>query len=223
MTRERISASRAAEARSAVEQEDGRTRQTGETIEPNAARIGQHPPVSLEEACAIVDGWDAGFAPFPLHQMCRVLREEIIRQTSDAACWAALAHARGETIADLTAHLRPALGHRPAGDQALAAGAVWLLRENRSLRDANDCWQRFADRAHDEIPCARPDPKKCGLRDYPWAPCCKLRGAAWFGDPFPTDYLPEEGYIHLFHPPDPACPNAPRRSAGCVKLVGFDA
>jgi len=179
--------------------------------EPEPDPIGQAAPLSLEAALAIVDGWPPGHTPFRLHQVCRVLREAYrqaddecndLRRTFDLR-WAA----------DMRAIERWQAAH-PGNDLMWPDHAdmvVWLLH-------ANDCWQKFLGRLDAEIPCTRGE-TECGLHDYPWAPCCKLRAAAWFGDPIPTNYLPDEGMIHLFAPVDPACPEAPRRSAGCVKLI----
>lgn len=101
---------------------------------------------------------------------------------------------------------------------------VWLLGRLDVIPEARDAihgLQAAHNRAMAAVPCS------AGLADchapyYRHQPCCNLRVALWPGEEFPTDYLPDEGYIHLFEPADPACPNAPRKSAGCARLVGFD-
>lgn len=39
------------------------------------------------------------------------------------------------------------------------------------------------------------------------------------GEPFPTDYLPDEGWVHIFEPPVKGMEYAPRKSVGCVRLI----
>ena len=287
--------------------------------EPDAA-TGQAQPLSLEEACAIVDGWAEGFAPFRLHQVARALRRGLTDQAETIAyiggdSWMARAnaaeamlaatdaevdglrdHIRGlqerrdllvaersdarEQIAELAAEL---LEHERRGVEDDARLGT-LRRENQDLRyrlaqtgeagnqeayplsrclDLMDAWRpgverwglhqmcrvlreayqeaagayieesENADRLHDQvqrigreaarlrevaksaIPCAK-DQAECGGPNAPYAPCCNLRAALLPGEPFPTDYLPNEGFIHLF---EPGRGDMPRVSAGCVRLI----
>lgn len=97
---------------------------------------------------------------------------------------------------------------------------VWLLGKldvSDEAREVIHSFQTAHERALAAIPCARVK-DECSGQDYPWAPCCNLRVAMLPGESFPTDHLPDEGFIHLFEPIDPEYPGAPRKSAGCVKL-----
>lgn len=88
--------------------------------------------------------------------------------------------------------------------------------EGRAL-DAISAYGAAEQRALAAVPCNRPG--TCFGPSHPYAPCCNLRVALLPGEPFETDYLAESGELHLFEPVDPTNPRAPRKSAGCVKLV----
>lgn len=95
---------------------------------------------------------------------------------------------------------------------------VWLLGRLDVIDEARDAihgFQAAHERSLAAVPCS------AGLADchapyYRHQPCCNLRVALWPGEEFPTDYLPDEGFIHLF---EPGRGNKPRVSAGCVRLV----
>lgn len=105
-------------------------------------------------------------------------------------------------------------------DYYMAKARELAEAEGRAL-DAISAYGAAERRALAAVPCNRVN-VECFGRDYPYAPCCNLRVALLPGEPLETDYLAESGELHLFAPVSyrpPGHPRAPRKSAGCVKLI----
>lgn len=203
--------------------------------------IGQAEPVTLEEAIAIVDSWESDYAPFRLHQVCRVLRQAYEECSTERNDWGDRCQEAESNLADLRADAgndagvdrcaEPAPrgrscqdhpGGRSVATRRHADMVVWLLEAwaadvlaRKQHGAETELWTDRIWRACEAIPCSA-GIDNCHAPYYRHQPCCNLRVALWPGDEFPTDYLPDSGEVHLF---EPGRENAPRVSAGCVKLV----
>lgn len=149
------------------------------------------PPLTLEETLDRMAAWRDDVEVWGLHQMCRALRSEWLLAVKDGEAWEA-------------AHDKMA--------EAWSADVLALSEEHGSEIER---WTDRIWRACQAVPCS------AGLDDchapyYRFSPCCNLRVALLPGEPFPTDFLPDEGFIHLF---EPGRGNMPRVSAGCFRLV----
>lgn len=164
------------------------------------AKIEDYP---LSEVLDLMDSWREDVEGWGLHQMCRVLREAYEAVSSGYA-----------EEADYAERYKTAYDEKVRAFQS-------LHETKQILRSAFSRERAAAKRALAAIPCARVR-DDCPGQDYPWAPCCNLRVALLPGEPVIADHLAEEGWIHLFEAVDPANPTAPRKSAGCFRLIGYE-